>query len=189
MPNADSTEVEFVERIKHVHSRFRTNDEELSFALTIGEVAETIEVVSVESDDTKVIVFTREAVYHFYTFRTDYVGHASRTLVELLVHFEVNLPLSFIMAHRTFTVYLSGDKLVSGDDEYPIAKRNEGFELVELVTLPYTSRILDTILRLSETYEVEPVEVVETAVTLVYERVVDPVSAKASSTLERYTNA
>lgn len=179
MSDAESIETQFVERIKHVHSRFRTNDEELSFARTIGELAETIEIVSEETDSTEVRVFTREAVYHFYTFRTDYVGHASRTLAELLAHFEVNLPLSFIMAHRTFTVYLSGNKVVAADEEYPIAKRSDGFELVEFVTLPFASRVLDIILRLTEAYEVEPVEVIETAVTLIAERTAGPILGQA----------
>jgi len=179
MTDAESIEIQFVERIKHVHSRFRTNDEELSFARTIGELAETIEVVSEASENTEVRVLTREAVFHFYTFRTDYVGHASRTLAELLAHFEVNLPLSFVMAHRTFSVYLSGNKVVAAEEEYPIAKRSDGFELVEFVTLPYASRILDMILRLAETYEVEPVEVIETAVTLIAERTAEPVLGQA----------
>ncbi|GMA59484.1 hypothetical protein GCM10025858_39880 [Alicyclobacillus sacchari] len=102
--------VEYVDRVKHVWSEYRTNDEELAFALGIEEEAESVDV-STKDGATNVTVFTTEAVYHFGTFRADYVGHASRSLVELLKHFRINLPIEYVVAHQTFHIYLTAGKL------------------------------------------------------------------------------
>ncbi|WP_051663150.1 hypothetical protein [Alicyclobacillus macrosporangiidus] len=160
-------EVQYIDRVKHVFSHYRTNDDELSYAQTIDEEAETIEV-STTDGTTTVTVFTTQAVYHFGTFRADYIGHASRALVELLRHFRVNLPIEYVTAHQTFTVYLNGQKVVAGEREYPIAARSGVFELVEPVEWQISSAVLDTILRLAEEYNVTPVEIVESAVGAFY---------------------
>jgi len=159
--------VEYVDRVKHVWSEYRTNDEELAFALGIEEEAESVDV-STKDGVTNVTVFTTEAIYHFCTFRADYVGHASRALVQLLQHFRVNLPIDFIVAHQTFHVYLKGGKIVAGEKEYPIAERSEGYELVEPVEWMIASSVLDVVLRLAEEYEVTPEQIVESAVGTFY---------------------
>lgn len=159
--------VEYVDRVKHVWSEYRTNDEELAFALGIEEEAESVDV-STKDGVTNVTVFTTEAVYHFGTFRADYIGHASRALVQLLQHFRINLPIEFVVAHQTFHVYLKGEKIVAGEREYPIASRSEGYELVEPVEWMVASSVLDVILRLAEEYEVTPEQIVESAVGTFY---------------------
>ncbi|WP_074693733.1 hypothetical protein [Alicyclobacillus hesperidum] len=159
--------VEYVDRVKHVYSEYRTNDEELAYALTIEEEAESIDVTT-KDGVTNVTVFTQQAVYHFGTFRADYIGHASRALVELLQHFRVNLPIEFVVAHQTFHVYLTGEKIVAGEREYPIAPRNEGYELVESVEWMMASSVLDVVLRLAAEYEATPEEIVESAIGSFY---------------------
>ncbi|EJY57309.1 hypothetical protein C7445_1309 [Alicyclobacillus sacchari] len=159
--------VEYVDRVKHVWSEYRTNDEELAFALGIEEEAECVNVTA-KDDKTDITVFTTKAVYHFSTFRADYIGHASRTLVELLRHFNINLPIEFVVSHQTFQVYLTGEKVVAGDHEYPIAYRSEGYELVESVEWMIASSVLDVVLRLAEEFEVTPEQIVETTVGSFY---------------------
>jgi len=165
----ESLKIEYVDRIKHVYSEYRTNDEELNFAQTVTESAETI-VIKTDAEETGVIVFTEQAVYHFRTFRADYLGHASRTLVSLLYHFRINVPIEFILSHQSLTIYLSGNKIVAGEEEYPIELRENLFEMVEPVQWMMSSTVLDMVIRLANDYEIEPIEVVESAIKLIAER-------------------
>lgn len=163
--------VDFVERIRHVYSQYRTNDEELNFAESILEPAETIEITAdLESETTKVTVSTEQAVYHFRTFRSDYIGHGSRTLVSMLQHFRVVLPLEFLVAHKSLTVYLTGNKIVAQDTEYPIDLREDYYEMVEPVEWMMSSSVLDVVLRLANEYQVQPVEIAESAMKLIAEK-------------------
>ncbi|WDL99692.1 hypothetical protein [Alicyclobacillus sp. ALC3] len=160
--------IEYVDRVRHVFSEHRTNDEELAYALTIDEPAESIDIKTL-NDATTVEVVTPQTVYHFSTFRADYVGHASRTLVQLLEHFHVHLPIEYLTAHQTFTVYVKGERIVSEDEkEYPIAKRADQYELVEPVTMMMSREVLDTVLQFAEEFSVMPVEIVESAMGAFY---------------------
>ncbi|MCL6441900.1 MAG: hypothetical protein K6T83_00295 [Alicyclobacillus sp.] len=159
----NAIEVQYIDRVKHVYSHHRTNDEELAYVRTIDEMAESIEIQTAD-DKTSVVVFTPQTVYHFTTFRADYIGHASRTLIEALEHFRVRIPIEFVTAHQTFTIYVNGSKIVAGEQEYSIALRGEIYELVEPVQWFVSSAALDTILRLANEYTVQPVELVESAV-------------------------
>ena len=169
-------DVVYKDRVKNVYSRHRTNDEELDFARTIEEDAETILVATdAEREVTDVQVSTVHAVYHFRTFHTHYAGHASRTLVELMNHFKVSLPLDFVMDYRTFTIYLTGNKVVAhenmaDEEEFTIAIRDGVYELVERVEWDVRSNLLSQIFSWSELYQVEPVEIVEQAITLIADR-------------------
>ena len=163
-------EVQFIDRIKHTFSHHRTNDEELAYALTLQEAAERIEVKTA-NDATTVEVYTDQGVYHFDTFRADYVGHASRTLVQVLEHFGVRLPISFVTSHQTFSVYM-GTKVVAqkGEKEYPIALRGELYELVEPIPSDWliSSAILDVLAELAKRFDTHPIEVAESATGLFY---------------------
>jgi len=169
-------DVEYKERVKNVYSRHRTNDEELDFARTIEEDAETIVVVTdTERELADVQISTVHAVYHFQTFRTHYAGHASRALVELMNHFKVSLPLDFVMTYRTFTIYLTGNKVVArenmaDEEEFTISIRDGVYELVERVEWDVRSNLLSQIFYWSELYQAEPVEIVEQAITLIADR-------------------
>jgi hypothetical protein len=180
----ETLKVEFIERVKHIFSQHRTNDEELDYARTITESADVIEIVTSAEQEahTEVIVSTPEAVYHFRTFRADYVGHASRTLVELLAHFHVNLPIDYVIAHKSFTVYLHGDKVVASEKEYPIAERAEGYELVEMVQWKISAAVLDIIYRWADKYQVEPIEFAESAVRLMDDRLAQADSMEEEAT-------
>lgn len=173
MQDSDSVTVEYLERIKHVHSHFRTNDEELAFARTIEEVAETIQVTPFEEEHTEVAVYTAQGVYHFATFRTQYMGHASRTLIELLEHFHVRLPMEFVIDHQGFTIYLDGHKVVTKRSEYVIEPRDGFFELVEPVEWMISTGVLNLIEQMAEAYQISPVEVVENAVRLIAEPAIE----------------
>lgn len=158
--------VEFVDRIKHVYSVMRTNDEELQFARSIKEPVETITISMQEDDDTLVTVSTVQAVYEFHTFKSTYVGHASRTLVELLEHFGLRISLEFLLAHPVLTVYLNGNKIVSNETDFPIEARNGGFELVEPVNWMISTSVLDILDRIATEHESLPEEVVENGVAI-----------------------
>ncbi len=161
-------EVQFMDRIKHTFSRHRTNDEELAYALTIVEMVERIEVRTAD-DTTTVEVYTDQGVYHFDTFRADYVGHASRTLVQALEHFGIRLPISFVTSHQTFSVYM-GTKVVAREKEYPIALRGDFYELVEPIPSDWliSSAILDVLVELAKRFDTHPIEVAESATGLFY---------------------
>lgn len=169
MLNEETTElvrVDFVDRIKHIYSIMRTNDEELQFARSIKEPAETITITMDENEDTLVTVSTVQAVYEFHTFKSTYVGHASRTLVELLEHFGLRLSLEFLLAHPVLTVYLNGNKIVSNDTEFRIESRNGVFELVEPVNWMISTSILDILEQIATEHESLPEEVVENGVAI-----------------------
>lgn len=161
MDNAN-IEVQYIDRVKHTYSHQRTNDDDLAYAKTIADEAESI-VIQSKDDATTVTVETVQGVYHFSTFRADYVGHASRNLVKLLEHFRVSLPLEFLVAHKSLTIYLTGQKIIIGETEYKIELRNTHFELVEPVEWLISSAILDVVYRLADKYKVQPVEFVESA--------------------------
>ncbi|MCF8563981.1 hypothetical protein LLE49_04425 [Alicyclobacillus tolerans] len=162
-------DIQYMDRIRHVFSAFRTNDEELAYAESITDEAETIEIITDESHETQVIVSTAQSVLHFRTFRTDYIGHASRTLVALLEHFRVRLPIEFIVTNHDMIIYLTGNKVVVGNSEYPIEVRDDVYELVEPVTWMISSTILDVIMRLADEYQISHEEVVESAIRLIGE--------------------
>ena len=164
----EQIEVQFIDRVKHTFSRHRTNDEELAYALTVLEAVERIDVKTAD-DATTVEVYTDEGVYHFNTFRADYVGHASRTLVQVLEHFGIRLPISFVTSHQTFSVYM-GTQVVAGEKEYPIALRGELYELVEPLPSDWliSSAILDVLVALATRFDVHPIEVAESATGLFY---------------------
>lgn len=154
----------FVERVKHVTSEHRTVDEALSFAQTVEEKAEQIRILTA-NEHTEVTVYTEAAIYHFDQFRADYVGHASKALLSLLEHFGVYLPMTYLTAHQSMDIYLQGNKIVTAvDKEYPIARRGGLYELVEPVQWMISSEVLDTIYQLAQTYDLSPVELVESAV-------------------------
>lgn len=181
----------YVERVRHVRSDYRTNDEELVFAKSIPGEADMIEVITTVDDKetaTQVNVYTEQAVYHFQTFRADYIGHASRTLVDLLLHFKVSLPIEFVVNHKTFTVYLKGSKIVvgeavggsdkepsedeeqpMGDNEFPIAFRNGVFCLVIYFEEFLSASVAESLSYLAEYYNMSPIEVIENAVTAMFE--------------------
>ncbi|WP_054967405.1 hypothetical protein [Alicyclobacillus ferrooxydans] len=163
------TSIQYIDRIQHIYSNFATNDEELAFAKSVEEQAEMIEVAVDESEETQVTVSTAQAVYHFRTFRTDYIGHASRTLVDLFEHFRVLLPIEFIVANRAMTIYLTGNKVVVGEAEYPIEVRDGLYQLVEPVQWMISSTVLDVIVRLAKEYQISYEEVVESAIRLISE--------------------
>ena len=161
-------EEQYIDRIKHTFSRYRTNDDELAYARTLSELAERIEVKTQE-DTTTVDVYTDQGVTHFQTFRADYIGHASRTLVQLLEHFGVRLPLEFVVAHQTFTVYL-GKLVAAGDREYPLGRRDDHDELVEAIPSDWqmSTAVLDVLAELAKRYDTHPVEILESATGLLY---------------------
>lgn len=129
-----------------------------------------IEVAVVdESEGSEVTVSTAQAIYHFRTFRTDYIGHASRTLVDLFAHFRICLPIEFIVSNREMTIYLTGNKVVVGETEYPIEAREGQYQLVEPVQWMISSSILDVIVQLAEEYQISFEEVVESAIRLISE--------------------
>lgn len=162
--------IQYIDRIQHMYSNFATNDEELAFAKSVEEQAEMIEVAVVdESRESEVTVSTAQAIYHFRTFRTDYIGHASRTLVDLFAHFRICLPIEFIVANREMTIYLTGNKVVVGETEYPIEVRDGQYQLVEPVQWMISSSILDVIVQLAEEYQISFEEVVESAIRLISE--------------------
>lgn len=160
-----AVDVQYVDRVKHVHSLLHTSDEEVAYAESITDRAELIEVHS-SDDDTEVVVSTEQGVYHFTKLRSQYVGHAPRGLVQVLEHFGMRITLQFITAHRTFSVYFSGEKIVANDKEYHIASRDGIYELVEPIQWLISSEILDIILQWSDSYGITPVEVVEQTVRL-----------------------
>lgn len=162
-------DIQYIDRIKHVYSEFRTNDEELAYAESVTDGAETIEIVTDESGETQVIICTAQSVLHFRTFRTDYIGHASRTLVGLLEHFRVRLPIEFVVTNHDMTIYLNGNKVVVEETEYPIEVRDDVYELVEPVAWMISSTILDMIIRLADQYQISHEEVVESAIRLIGE--------------------
>lgn len=169
MLNEEKTElvrVDFVDRIKHVYSVMRTNDEELQFARSINEPVETITIAMDETEDTVVTVSTVQAVYEFHTFKSTYVGHASRTLVELLEHFGLRISLDFLLSHPVLTVYLNGNKIVSNDAEFRIEPRNGVFELVEPVNWMISTSILNILEQIATEHESLPEEVVENGVAI-----------------------
>lgn len=157
-------EVKYVDRVKHVMSQHRTCDDELEYAQTISEPADTIEIVT-KDDETQVTVSTEQGVYHFTMFRANYVGHASRALIRLLEHFRIRLPIEFVTAHQTFRIFIKGRKIVTSEDkEYPIAERSGVYELVEPVEWMISSAVLDSLYQLSQRFDVSPVELAESAV-------------------------
>ncbi|WP_054967148.1 hypothetical protein [Alicyclobacillus ferrooxydans] len=162
-------DIQYIDRIQHIFSNFTTNDEELTFARSVMEQAEMIEVAVEESGETQVTVSTAQAIYHFHTFRTDYIGHASRTLVDLFEHFGVCLPIEFLVANRVMAIYLTGNKVVVGETEYPIEVREGQYQLVEPVQWMISSSILDVIVRLADEYQISYEEVVESAIRLIGE--------------------
>jgi len=162
----------FETRVRHVYSRCQSTDEELAFAQTLEAEAETIAIQThgEEGDSaTEVTVFTDQAVYHLYQFRTRYDGHSSRSLVELLKHFRVRLFLDFLLAHRSFTLYLTGERLVTRDAEYALTERMGSYQLVERVEWNICSSTLDTILRWSNEWDIPPETIVELAISLIQE--------------------
>jgi len=162
-------DIQYIDRIRHVCSEFRTNDEELAYAESITDEAETIEIITDETGETQVIVSTAQSVLHFRTFRTDYIGHASRTLVALLEHFRLRLPIEFMVTNHDMTIYLTGNKVVVEESEYPIEIRDDVYELVEPVAWMISSTILDVIIRLAAKYQISHEEVVESAIRLIGE--------------------
>lgn len=177
-----SVQTTFVERVKHVTSEHRTVDEALVFAQTIEEKAEQIRIQTA-NEHTEVTVYTEAAIYHFEQFRADYVGHASIALLSLLEHFGVYLPMTYLTTHQSMDIYLQGNKIVTAEEiEYPIARRGGLYELVEPVQWMISSEVLDTIYQLAQTYDLSPVELVESAVgTLVRLR---QISLEQSITLD-----
>ena len=161
-------EEQYIDRIKHTYSRHHSCDDDLAYARTLSESAERIEVKTHE-DATTVEVYTDQGVTHFDTFRADYIGHASRTLVELLEHFGVRLPLEFVVAHQTFTVYL-GKWVAAGDREYPLGQRQDHDELVEAIPSDWqmATAVLDVLAELAKRYDTHPVEILESATGLLY---------------------
>ncbi|MFX4303685.1 hypothetical protein ACOJUR_15695 [Alicyclobacillus tolerans] len=157
-------QITYIDRVKHVTSEHRTVNEALSFAQTIEEKAEQIRILTA-NEHTEVTVYTEAAIYHFDQFRADYVGHASKALLSLLEHFGVYLPMTYLTAHQSMDIYLQGNKIVTAEEkEYPIARRGGLYELVEPVQWMISSEVLDTIYQLAQTYDLSPVELVESAV-------------------------
>ena len=161
-------EEQYIDRIKHTYSRHHSCDDDLAYARTLSESAERIEVKTHE-DATTVEVYTDQGVTHFGTFRADYIGHASRTLVQLLEHFGVRLPLEFVVAHQTFSVYL-GKLVAAGEREYPLGRRNDHYELVESIPSdwPMSTAVLDVLAELAKRYDTHPVVILESATGLLY---------------------
>ena len=161
-------EEQYIDRIKHTYSHYRTNDDELTYARTLSESAERIEVKTHDAATT-VDVYTDQGVTHFGTFRADYIGHASRTLVQLFEHFGVRLPLEFVVAHQTFIIYL-GKLVAAGDREYPLGRRQDHDELVEAIPSDWqmAPAVLDVLAELTRRYDTHPVEILESATGLLY---------------------
>ncbi|MHB1681935.1 MAG: hypothetical protein ACYCYO_03790 [Bacilli bacterium] len=164
----EGIEERYEQRVRHLYSHLHSPDEELSWGQTLHREADQI---AVESDGTHatVTVYTPAAVYHFGAFKTHYVGHATRKLVDLLAHFGLHLDAEWIAAHRSFVAYLLGDRITVGETEYPIARRAEGFVLVEPVQWQVATRALDQLAELAQRYDMPPEHVVEMAVQLVAE--------------------
>ncbi|MHB1681215.1 MAG: hypothetical protein ACYCYO_00105 [Bacilli bacterium] len=163
-----AVEISYIDKVKHVTSTMSTNDEELAFAHTITETVQLIEIQS-EAHSATVRLETEAAVYHFVTFRTDYLGHASRTLLALLARCGVILSVDFLLDHPTMTIYLEGEKIVAGREEFPIAWRETGYERIENVTLALTSRTVDQLMTLSDVYGKNPIAVLEEAIAYAHE--------------------
>lgn len=166
-------DIEWVDRVRHVSCRARTCDDELAFARTIQDGAQTIEIVTQKEPDpgTRVTVYGREGVYHFRKLRADYEGHASRTLLAVLEHFGLVLPLSFVLAYPTQTIYVAGAKVVAEDLEFRLGKREEGSVLVEeLRDWWMASRAVETLLAWAREYGTDPVVLLEQTIALLAER-------------------
>lgn len=165
--------VKWKERVQHITCRASTCDDELSFARTVSEQAESITIETVVGPDprTTVTVYTQQAVYHFHKLRADYEGHASRMLQAVLASFGVRLPLAFLIQHPNQTIYLTGAKVVAGDQEYRLGKREEGYKLVEsLHDWWLASDVVNTLLAWARAYEMDPVVLLEQTIRLLDER-------------------
>lgn len=165
----EDIEERYEQRVRHLYSHLHSPDEELAWGQTlIDEVVDQIAVAS-DGSQASVTVYALAAVYHFGSFKTHYVGHATRKLVDLLAHFGLNLDAEWIAEHPSFVAYLLGDRIIVGDVEYPIARRAEGFVLVEPVQWQVATRAMDQLAQLSRRYDTPPEQVVEMAVQLVTE--------------------
>jgi|GEM_PF-2299515 len=164
----EGIEERYEQRVRHLYSHLHSPDEELAWGQTLHREADQI---AVESDGTHamVTVYTPAAVYHFGSFKTHYVGHATRKLCELLAHFGLHLDAEWIADHPSFVAYLLGDRITVGETEYPIARRAEGFVLVEPVQWQVATRALDQLAQLAQRYDTPPEQVVEMAIQLVTE--------------------
>ena len=171
-PTQESSEIieeRYEQRVRHLYSHLHSPDEELAWGQTrIGEVVDQIAVAS-DGSQASVTVYALAAVYHFGAFKTHYVGHATRKLCELLAHFGLHLDAEWIADHPSFVAYLLGDRITVGDVEYPIARRAEGFVLVEPVQWQVATRALDQLAQLAQRYDMPPEQVVEMAIQLVTE--------------------
>ena len=130
---------DYTDRVEHLYSELRTSDDELSYARTIQDELELVEIATDAEQNCEVTLYSKKLVYHFYQFRTHYEGHSSRALIQLLDHFDINLPLDFLIRNQTMKIYLSGvnDKIVvsDGDEEreYRLEFRLGKISLIEKV--------------------------------------------------------
>lgn len=112
---------DYIDRVEHLYSEFRTSDDELSYARTIQDELELVDISTDEDQNCEVTLYSKKSVYHFFQFRTHYEGHSSRALIQLLDHFDINLSLDFLTRNQTMKIYLSGenDKIVvnTGNEE------------------------------------------------------------------------
>ena len=178
----EGIEEHYEQRVRHLYSRLHSPDEELAWGQTVHSEADQI---AVDSDGTHatVTVYTPAAVYHFRAFKTHYVGHATRKLCELLAHFGLHLDAEWIADHPSFAAYLLGDRITVGETEYPIARRAEGFVLVEPVQWHLATRTLDQLAYLVQRYDMPPEHLMEMAVQLVAEGL-DGLPIEAGGVLE-----
>lgn len=168
----ESIDITWVDRIQHIHSRHRTSDEALAYAQSLPEQSAERITIATANEATEVTVYTTQAVLHFHTFRADYIGHASRTLTQLLAHFGVQMPIEFLVTHPFQEIDLVGCTITLPDSDvaYALGARRDGLALVEPVQWMIRSDILDHLLALADVYGQEPIALIEDLVRVLVER-------------------
>jgi hypothetical protein len=167
----------YIDRVRHIDVSLGSVDDEYRYVQSLEENVERIEVVyDPERSATTLIVTGEQAVYTFHSFRSDYVGHASRRLLAALEHLGLLLDANFLSHHPTFTAYMpdeEGAQLICGSDEYTLAPRGNVYEIVFYVDLSLSARCLDYLADLRRLYpDLSEAVLVEQAVEYAHSQLV-----------------